>query len=74
MMNSFKSNITHFNIYIHLILYRNKIQLNKTIHEKMTNISFFDSFTQSPEITNIPGGCQFNAMRVFNVCIRYIYI
>ena len=54
------------------LLNRHKIQLNKTLHEKMQNVPFYETFTKSPDITNIPGGCQFNAMRVFNVRSLFI--
>ena len=43
----------------------NKIELNSTIHRKLSEIKFLNEFLKN-EIKYIPGGCQFNAMRVFN--------
>ena len=44
----------------------NKIELNTTTHKKLKEIKFLNEFLSQNEITYIPGGCQFNAMRVFN--------
>ena len=45
---------------------RNEIELNSTIHKKLGEIKFLNEFLTQHEIQLIPGGCQFNAMRVFN--------
>lgn len=42
------------------------IQLDTTQHVKLENISFLNEFLLTGNITNVLGGCQFNAMRVFN--------
>ena len=44
----------------------NKIELNATMHRKLKEIKFLNEFLTQNRITYIPGGCQFNAMRVFN--------
>jgi adenosine kinase len=44
----------------------NKIELNATLHRKLKEIKFLNEFLTQNRITYIPGGCQFNAMRVFN--------
>lgn len=45
----------------------NEIDLNSTVHKKLGDIPFITDFlTTSRELTYVPGGCQFNAMRVFN--------
>ena len=44
----------------------NKIELNTTTHKKLKEIKFLNEFLSQNEITYILGGCQFNAMRVFN--------
>jgi len=44
----------------------NKIELNTTTHKKLSEIKFLNEFLTQNKITYIPGGCQFNAMRVFN--------
>ena len=45
---------------------RNEIELDSTIHKKLSDIKFLNQFLTQHQITYIPGGCQFNAMRVFN--------
>ena len=45
---------------------RNEIELDSTLHKKLGEIKFLDEFLTQHHITYIPGGCQFNAMRVFN--------
>ena len=45
---------------------RNEIELDSTIHKKLSDIKFLDEFLTQHEIKYLPGGCQFNAMRVFN--------
>ncbi len=45
---------------------RNKIELDSSIHRKLSEITFLNEFLIDGNITNVPGGCQFNAMRVFN--------
>ena len=45
---------------------RNHIELDTTIHKKLIDITFLNEFLINSNITNVPGGCQFNAMRVFN--------
>ncbi|MCQ2817411.1 MAG: hypothetical protein MJ252_09120 [archaeon] len=45
-----------------------QITLGETRHEELSKMIFFPEFKQH-DITYIPGGCQFNAMRVFNVRI-----
>ena len=47
-------------------LERNKIEINSTSHKKLSEIQFLDEFLTQHEIQFLPGGCQFNAMRVFN--------
>ena len=44
----------------------NKIELNTTRHKKLKEIKFLNDFLAKNKITYIPGGCQFNAMCVFN--------
>ena len=44
----------------------NNIELNTTIHRKLSEIKFLHEFLTQNKVTYIPGGCQFNAMRVFN--------
>ena len=44
----------------------NKIELNTTRHKKLKEIKFLNEFLAKNKITYIPGGCQFNAMCVFN--------
>lgn len=43
-----------------------KIELDTTIHKKLSEIEFLNEFLMNSNVTNVPGGCQFNAMRVFN--------
>ena len=45
---------------------RNEIELDSTIHKNLSEVKFLDEFLTQHEIKYIPGGCQFNAMRVFN--------
>ena len=45
---------------------RYNIELDSTIHKKLSEIKFLEEFLTQHEIKYIPGGCQFNAMRVFN--------
>ena len=45
---------------------QNKIELDTTIHKKLSEITFLNEFLMNSNVTNIPCGCQFNAMRVFN--------
>ncbi len=45
---------------------RNHIELDTTIHKKLSDITFLNEFLINSNVTNVPGGCQFNAMRVFN--------
>ena len=45
---------------------RNGIELDTTIHKKLNDIKFLNEFLTQREISYVPGGCQFNAMRVFN--------
>ena len=45
---------------------RNEIELDSTIHKKLGDIKYINEFLTQHQITYIPGGCQFNAMRVFN--------
>ena len=45
---------------------RYKIELDSTIHKKLSDIEFLNEFLINSNVTNVPGGCQFNAMRVFN--------
>ena len=45
---------------------RNEIELDTTIHKKLGDIKYINEFLTQHQITYIPGGCQFNAMRVFN--------
>ena len=45
---------------------RNEIELDSTIHKKLSEIKFLNEFLTEYDVTYIPGGCQFNAMRVFN--------
>ena len=47
-------------------LLENNIQLNSTIHSKIENVKWFDYFVNQYNVTYLPGGCQFNTMRVFN--------
>ena len=47
-----------------------KIRMGETRHEEVSKVPFFNEFKQLP-LTYVPGGCQFNAMRIFNV--RNIY-
>jgi hypothetical protein len=54
-------------------IHSNSIQLNKTIHQKIIDVPFFDELLSSSDSKQIPGGCQFNAMRVFNVSLTYYY-
>ena len=49
---------------------RNKIELDTTIHKKLNEVKFLNEFLTQYEITYIPGGCQFNAMRVFNWMLK----
>ena len=48
-------------------LEQNQIELNTAIHRKRNEIAFYGSFVALADVKEIPGGCQFNAMRVFNV-------
>jgi adenosine kinase len=43
-----------------------KIKLDTTTHVKLSDVTFLNEFFINCNVTNIPGGCQFNAMRVFN--------
>ena len=45
---------------------RHHIELDTTIHKKLGDIPFLTEFLINSNVTNVPGGCQFNAMRVFN--------
>ena len=45
---------------------RNGIMLDSTVHQKLSDIKFLNEFLTQNQITYVPGGCQFNAMRVFN--------
>ena len=45
---------------------KNKIELGTSIHRKLREVTFLDEFLKNSKIAKIPGGCQFNAMRVFN--------
>ena len=45
---------------------RNNIKLDTTEHRKLGDIPFINEFLTQCEISYVPGGCQFNAMRVFN--------
>lgn len=45
---------------------RNEIELGSTIHKRLSDIKFLEEFITQQKIEYIPGGCQFNAMRVFN--------
>lgn len=49
----------------------NGLELGSTIHQKISEVKYFDLFESQSEITYIPGGCQFNAMRVFNWLIDH---
>lgn len=44
----------------------NNIELNSTNHIKIKEVKWFDYFETQCNVTYLPGGCQFNAMRVFN--------
>ena len=44
----------------------NKIELNTTRHKKLKEIKFLNEFLTQKKIKYILGGCQLNAMRVFN--------
>ena len=48
----------------------NGIKLNTTIHSKINDIKFFEIFTKQNNISCMPGGCQFIAMRVFNWMLK----
>ena len=43
-----------------------KIELDSSIQKKLSEIPFLYEFLLKGDITAVPGGCQFNAMRVFN--------
>ena len=45
---------------------RNEIELDSTLHRKLGEIKYLNEFLTQHQMTYIPGGCQFNAMRVFN--------
>jgi len=45
---------------------RYEIELDTTIHRKLGDIPFLNDFLINANVTNVPGGCQFNAMRIFN--------
>ena len=45
---------------------KNNIKLGTTFHKNLSDIQFLNEFLTQNKITYIPGGCQFNAMRVFN--------
>ena len=45
---------------------RHKIELDSSIQKKLSEIPFLYEFLLKSDITTVPGGCQFNAMRVFN--------
>ena len=44
----------------------NQIELGTSTHKKLGEIPFLNEFLINCNVTNVPGGCQFNAMRVFN--------
>ena len=37
---------------------QNKIELDSTIHKKLSEITFLNDFLINSNVTNIPGGCQ----------------
>lgn len=41
--------------------------MGTSIQKSHKDVTFFDEFTKNSDATYVPGGCQFNAMRVFNV-------
>ena len=45
---------------------KHKIELDTTTHKRLDEIPFLNEFLLTANVTNVPGGCQFNAMRVFN--------
>jgi len=47
-------------------LERYNIELNTSIHKKFKDVKCLNEFLMNHKITFVPGGCQFNAMRVFN--------
>lgn len=44
----------------------NHIDLNSSVHISLKNCPFFAQFISCYNVTYVAGGCQFNAMRVFN--------
>ena len=49
------------------LLYRYHIELGTSIQKPMKDVEFIEEFQDKSMVTYVPGGCQFNAMRVFNV-------
>lgn len=56
-----KKNKTKYNKY------SNHIKRGEGIHVDITQLDYAQKFLQEFDGKFIPGGCQFNAMRVFNV-------
>jgi adenosine kinase len=48
---------------------KNNIIMGTSIHSPIKEVPWFDEFITN-KLTYIPGGCQFNAMRVFNWMLR----
>lgn len=46
---------------------RHGIERGTSIQKSLKDVKFFDEFVENSDIAYVPGGCQFNAMRVFNV-------
>jgi adenosine kinase len=49
---------------------RNNIIMNTSTHSSAKDVTWFDEFINF-KLTYIPGGCQFNAMRVFNWMLQH---
>lgn len=52
-----------------------KIRMGQTLQEEVQKLPFYDEIFQLNllNLTYLPGGCQFNTMRVFNVRIFFYF-
>jgi adenosine kinase len=48
------------------IMKKHNLKLDETIHKKMDETTIFVDMEKEARITYVPGGCSYNAMRIFN--------
>lgn len=49
------------------LTFRYEVKLDATVHRKMNDTIVFKALEKETSVTYVPGGCSYNAMRVFHV-------